>query len=139
MLDNLITDLTNPTLWLIVVGLTAFGVGYRLVLYHTGKRGGNDALDKVHGYSPERSDHLRSLHERWGLLIFLVTSVPEIGSSPTMLGVMKGVSLPIFIVLAVISYLVRMDLVVWHRKIPMGKHGWSIATEVPRPKILVLR
>ena len=112
MLDNLIADLTNPTLWLIVLGLTIFGLADRLIFYHAGKRGGQDALDTVHGHSPERVDRLQALYARWGSLLFLITSIPVIGSSLTVLCGMKGVSLPVFIVLALISYLVRNWLIV---------------------------
>ncbi|UCG26305.1 MAG: VTT domain-containing protein [Chloroflexota bacterium] len=105
--------MTNPTLWLIVLGLTIIGVADRLVFYYAGKRGGQDALDKIHGYSPERVDQLHSLHERWGSLLFLIASIPAIGSSLTVLCGMKGVSLTIFIILAVISYLIRNWLIVF--------------------------
>lgn len=112
MLDNLIADLTNPTLWLVVLAFTIFGLANRLIFYQAGKRGGIEALDKVHGYSPERVNQLHSLHDRWGSLLFLITSVPAIGSALTVLSGMKGVSLPIFIVIAVISYLARNWLIV---------------------------
>ena len=112
MVDNLIADLTNPTLWLVVLALTIVGVADRLVFYYAGKRGGQNALDKVHGYSPERVNQLHSLHKRWGSMLFLIASIPVIGSSLTVLCGMKGVSLPIFIVLAVISYLIRNWLIV---------------------------
>jgi len=112
MLENLIADLTNSIYWLVVLAFTIFGLANRLIFYHAGKRGGKDALDKVHGYSSERVDHLHSLYEHWGSLLFLITSIPVIGSSLTVLCGMKGVSLPIFIVLATISYLVRNWLIV---------------------------
>jgi membrane protein DedA with SNARE-associated domain len=112
MLDDLMSGLTNPTLWLIVLGMTIFGVADRLVFYYAGKRGGQDVLDKVHGYSPERIDQLHSLYRRWGALLFLITSVPAIGSSMTVLCGMKGIALPGFIILAAISYLVRNWLIV---------------------------
>ena len=112
LFDNLIADLTNPIYWLVVLAFTIFGLANRLVFYHAGKRGGKDALDKVHGFSPERADKLHSLYERWGSLLFLITSVPVIGSSLTLLSGMKGVSVPIFIFLTVISYLVRNWLIV---------------------------
>jgi membrane protein DedA with SNARE-associated domain len=112
MLETLIADLTNPAYWLVVLAFTIFGMANRLVFYHAGKRGGKDALDKIHGYSPERANQLHSLYDRWGSLLLLITSVPVIGSSLTVLCGMKGVSLPIFVVLAVISYLVRNWLIV---------------------------
>lgn len=113
MLDNLIADLTNPVLWLIVLGITIFGVADRLVFYYAGKRGGDDALDKIHGHSPERVDKLNSLYDRWRMFLFMITSVPVIGSSLTVLGGMKGVSVPLFVVFAVISYLLRNWLIVF--------------------------
>jgi membrane protein DedA with SNARE-associated domain len=112
MLENLIADLTNPVLWLIVLGMTIFGVADRLVFYYAGKRGGKDALDKIHGHSPERVDKLNSLYDRWRSFLFIITSVPVFGSSLTVLGGMKGVSIPLFIVFAVISYLIRNWLIV---------------------------
>ena len=112
ILENLIADLTNPTLWLVVLALTLFGVADRLVFYHAGKRGGKAALDKVHGYTPERAERLHSLYERWGALLLAITSVPLIGSALTVLGGISGFSLPLFIIFAVISYLVRNWLIV---------------------------
>jgi membrane protein DedA with SNARE-associated domain len=112
MLDAMIADLTNPIYWLVVLAFTIFGLANRLVFYQAGKRGGEDVLDRIHGYSPERVDNLHSLYDRWGSLLFLITSIPVIGSSLTVLCGMKGVSLPIFIVLAVISYLIRNWLIV---------------------------
>ena len=112
MLENLIADLTNPIYWLVVLAFTIFGVANRLVFYQAGKRKGKAALEHVHGYTPERANGLHSLYERWGSLLFLITSIPVIGSSLTVLSGMKGVSLPIFIVLTVISYLVRNWLIV---------------------------
>ena len=112
MLDNIIADLTNPTLWLVVLAMTLFGVADRLVFYRAGKHGGENALDKIHGYSPERSKQLQKLSDRWGAVLYLITSVPVIGSSLTVLYGMKGVSLPIFLILTVISYLVRNWLIV---------------------------
>ena len=112
MLENLIADLTNPIYWLVVLAFTIFGVANRLVFYGAGNRGGEDALEKIHGHSPERVDDLHSLYDRWGSLLFLITSIPVIGSSLTVLCGMKGVSLPIFIALTVISYLIRNWLIV---------------------------
>ena len=112
MLENLIADLTNPIYWLVVLAFTIFGLANRLVFYRAGKRGGEDALENVHGHSPERVDDLHSLYDRWGSLLFLITSIPVIGSSLTVLCGMKGVSLPIFIALTVISYLIRNWLIV---------------------------
>ncbi len=112
MLENLIADLTNPSLWLVVLALTLFGVADRLVFHQAGKRGGKAALDKVHGYTPERADDLHSLYERWGSLLLLLTAVPVIGSAMTVLAGISGVAIPLFIVLAVISYLVRNWLIV---------------------------
>jgi membrane protein DedA with SNARE-associated domain len=113
MLANLIADLTNPSLWLVVLGLTIFGVADRLVFYYAGKRGGKAALDKVHGYTPERADQLHSLYERWGSFLLLITSVPVIGSSMTVLGGISDVAIPLFIVMAVISYMVRNWIIVF--------------------------
>ena len=112
MLENLIADLTNPIYWLVVLAFTIFGIANRLVFYQAGKHGGKDVLDKAHGYSPERAKKFHSLYDRWRSLIFLITSVPVIGSALTVLAGMKGVSLPIFIVFALISYLIRNWLIV---------------------------
>ncbi len=70
MIENLLADLTNPIYWLVVLAFTTFGVANRLVYYHAGKRGGEAALDKVHGFSPERAEILHSLYDRWGSLLF---------------------------------------------------------------------
>ncbi|KPK13065.1 MAG: hypothetical protein AMJ56_03625 [Anaerolineae bacterium SG8_19] len=112
MLENLVADLTNLTLWLVVLALTLIGVADRVVFYYAGKRGGKAALDKVHGYTQERADELHSLYERWGLLLLLLTSVPVIGSALTVLSGISHVAIALVIVMAVISYLIRNWLIV---------------------------
>jgi membrane protein DedA with SNARE-associated domain len=106
-------SILNPFLLALVLAFTIFGMANRLIFYYAGKRGGKDSLDKVHGHTPERANQLRSLYDRWGSLLFLITSVPVIGSSLTVMGGMKSAALPLFIVFAVISYLVRNWLMVF--------------------------
>jgi membrane protein YqaA with SNARE-associated domain len=62
---------------------------------------------------PERAKEFHSLYDRWGSFLLLLASVPVIGSVMTVLGGVSDVALPLFIVLVVISNLVRNWLVVF--------------------------
>ena len=112
MLDIVIADLTSTRLWLVVLAVTAFGLIDKLVFYQAGKHGGSAALNKVHGFTPERADKFHSLYESWGAFLLLLAAVPVIGSVATVLSGVSGVALPIFIVLVVISNLVRNWLLI---------------------------
>ena len=112
MLKTLFVDLTDLRLWLIVLAVSAFGVADKLVYYYAGQRGGQDALNKIHGFTPERAQKLHNLYDRWGTLLLLLASVPVIGSAMTVLGGVGGVSRNLFIVLVSISNLVRNWLIV---------------------------
>lgn len=112
MLQTLFVDLTDLRLWLIVLTVSAFGVADKLVYYYAGQRHGKDALNKIHGYTPERAEKLHRIYDRWGSLLLLLASVPVIGSSMTVLGGVGGVGRNLFIVLVFISNLVRNWLIV---------------------------
>ena len=112
MLDIVIADLTNTRLWLVVLAVTAFGLFEKLVYYQAGKRGGSAALNKVHGFTPERADQFNRIFERWGSLLRLLASVPVIGSVMTVISGISGVAMPVFIVFVVISNLIRNWLLV---------------------------
>ena len=112
MLDAIIADLTNPTYWLIVLALTAIGLFNKLIYYEAGQRGGESALNKIHGYTQERADELHHLYDRWGSPLLLLASVPVIGSVTTVLAGADGVALPVLVVFVVISNLVRNWLIV---------------------------
>ena len=112
MWDFLLASLTNPRLWVLVLGITIFGVIEKAVFYEAGKRSGKAALNKVHGYTEERAEKFHRLYERWGAVLLLLASVPVIGSVTTVLGGVSGVTLPVFIILVAISNLLRNWLLV---------------------------
>jgi membrane protein YqaA with SNARE-associated domain len=97
-----------------VVGVwTAIGVFNKLVYYEAGERGGDAALNKVHGYTPERANKFNNLNDRWGSILLLLASIPVIGSLVTVLGGVSRVTMPVFIIMAVISDLVRNWLIIF--------------------------
>jgi membrane protein DedA with SNARE-associated domain len=112
MLDMIIADLTNARLWVVVLIWVAIGVFNKLVYYEAGERGGKAALNKIHGYTPEKADKYDQLYERWGLPLLLLASVPVIGAVITVLGGVGRVAMPVFIVMVVISNLVRNWLII---------------------------
>jgi membrane protein DedA with SNARE-associated domain len=113
MLETLVTDLTDLRLWLIVLAVSAFGVADKLVYYYAGQRGGNSALNKIPGYTPERAEKLHQLYARWGAFLLLLASIPMIGSALTVLGGVGGVGRNVFVVLVATSNLVRNWLIVF--------------------------
>jgi len=112
MLDTIVADLTNGRLWLVVLVWTAIGVFNKLVYYEAGERGGNAALNKVHGFNQERADKFHNLYDRWGSILLLLASVPVIGSVVTVLGGVRRVAIPVFVIMVVISNLVRNWIII---------------------------
>ena len=112
MLEEIAADLTNPTLGLIVLIWTAIGVVNKLLYYEAGERGGEGALESVHGLTPERADEFTHLYDRWGAPLLLLASVPVLGAVITVLGAVNGVNMLAFVVMVVISNLIRNWLIV---------------------------
>ena len=113
MLDIIIADLTNTRLWIVVLIWVAIGVFNKVVYYKAGEKSGKAALNHVHGYTPEKADKYHQLYERWGSPLLLLASVPVIGSVVTVLGGVGRVALPTFIIMVVISNLVRNWLIIF--------------------------
>jgi membrane protein DedA with SNARE-associated domain len=112
MLENLSANLTNPTLWIVVLVWTAIGVLNKLIYYEAGERSGKAALEKIHGYTKERADRFHSQYDRWGSSLLLLASIPVFGSVIAAMAGMDGVAVFAFIVLVVISSLVRNWLII---------------------------
>ena len=112
MLENLIANLTNPTLWIVVLVWTAIGVINKLIYYEAGERSGQAALEKIHGYTEERADRFYSHYDRWGSSLLLLASIPVFGSVISALAGMDGVAMFVFVALVVISSLVRNWLII---------------------------
>jgi membrane protein DedA with SNARE-associated domain len=112
MLDMIIADLTNARLWIVVLIWVAIGVFNKLVYYKAGEQGGKTALNKVHGYTPEKADKYHQLYERWGSPLLLLAAVPVIGSVVTVLGGVSRVAMPVFVIMVVISNLVRNWIII---------------------------
>ena len=113
MLDLIIADLTNTRLWIVVLVWSAVGVFNKVVYYEAGERGGKAALNKVHGFSQERQEKFHSLYDRWGSPLLLLASIPVIGSAITVLGGVGRVAMPVFIIMVVISNLIRNWLIIF--------------------------
>ena len=79
MSENLIANLTDPTLWIVVLVWTAIGVINKLIYYEAGERSGKAALEKIHGYTEERVDRFHSQYDRWGSSLLLLASIPVMG------------------------------------------------------------
>jgi len=112
MLDIIIDDLTDPRLWLVVLAWTAIGVLNKFVYYETGERSGKSALEKIHGYTPERADEFHHFYDRWGSPLLLFASIPVFGSVISVLAGVDNVAMLVFVVLVVISSLVRNWLII---------------------------
>ena len=112
MLENLIANLTNPTLWIVVLVWTAIGVINKLIYYEAGERSGQAALEKIHGYTEERADRFYLHYDRWGSSLLLLASIPVFGSVISALAGMDGVGMFVFVALVVISNLIRNWLII---------------------------
>ena len=112
MLDGLIAALTDPRLWLVVLIWVAIGVINKLVYYEAGERSGKAALEKIHGYTKERADRFHGYYDRWGSPLLLLSSIPVFGSVISVLAGIEGVAMLVFIILVVISSVVRNWLII---------------------------
>ena len=112
MLEELAADLTNPTLWLIVLIWTAIGVINKTIYYEAGERSGKAGLEKVHGYTQERADRFYTQYDRWGSPLLLLASVPVFGSVISVLAGADGIAMFVFIVLVALSNFVRNWLII---------------------------
>lgn len=112
MLESAVAALTNPSLWLVMLVWVAIGVINKSIYYEAGERSGKAALEKIHGYTQERADRFYAQYDHWGSPLLLLASIPVFGSVISVLAGVDRVAMLAFIVLVVISNLIRNWIII---------------------------
>ncbi|MGW8319491.1 MAG: hypothetical protein ACWGPS_09615 [Candidatus Promineifilaceae bacterium] len=112
MLDILVTDLTNPRLWLLVLLVSAVGLAEKLAIYRAGQRTAEADLTSLPGVNEERRARLETMFQTRGTYILLLASIPGVGAAMAAVSGNVGVATATFVLWATISLLVRNWLLV---------------------------
>jgi membrane protein YqaA with SNARE-associated domain len=112
MLETLVTDLTDPRLWIFILIVSAVGLAEKLAIYSAGKRASEADLTGLPGVTEERQARLILTFQTKGTYILLLASIPGIGAAMTAVAGYVGVVTTTFILWVTISILVRNWLIV---------------------------
>lgn len=112
MLGILVTDFTNPRLWLLVLLVSAVGLAEKLAIYRAGQRTAGADLTDMPGITEERRARLDMMFQTRGTYILLLASIPGVGAAMAAVAGNIGVATAAFVLWATISLLVRNWLLV---------------------------
>jgi membrane protein DedA with SNARE-associated domain len=112
MLDVLLADLTSLRLWIIVLILSALGIGEKTAIFYAGEKKGDSILDNLPGLTTGRKEQTKKLSERWGSKTMILASVPFIGTAVTAVAGIGHARRATFFLLVTMSYLIRNWLVI---------------------------
>ena len=108
--------LSDPKIWLLIVGASILGAFARLANYYAGLRG-KDVIEKIYPQiEPERWERILRLYERLGRLPLLISSIPIIGTLLTVGAGMAGISRNSFLFWVAVSKIIRnwiLVLIFW--------------------------
>ena len=113
----MIDVLTNPSIWLLIIGASVLGAFARLANYYAGLRG-KDVIERIYPQiEPERWERIGRLYERLGRLPLLISAIPIIGTLLTVGAGMAGISRNSFLFWVAVSKVIRNWILVyifWH-------------------------
>ncbi len=105
--------LSDPKLWLLILGASVLGAFARLANYYAGSRG-KDVIQSLYPQiEPERWERIIRLYERLGRLPLLISSIPIIGTMLTVGAGMAGVSRNSFLFWVTVSKIIRNWILVF--------------------------
>ena len=105
--------LVDPTIWLMVFIVSLVGVVTKLAYYNVGKRGKDSALEHIPRITPERWESLEATYLKRGSLMLLLASIPIVGSAITAAAGAFQTRMVTFVILVLISNLVRNWILVF--------------------------
>lgn len=105
-------DLGDFGLWSMVVIISLVGVLTKLVYFKIGKGGREAILEHIPKLEPERLESIEERFKNGGSPILLLSSIPGLGSAIAASAGLLHTPLLTFIVLVLISNLIRNGLVV---------------------------
>ncbi|MFC2046596.1 hypothetical protein ACFLTC_03635 [Chloroflexota bacterium] len=112
MLDVLVSALTDPKLWIIVLVWGAIMMLERGMVFYASQQKGMAALNSLPGMTPERMESVASMFDRLGSGVLLFASIPMFGQLLTAIAGAGKASRATFVVFVAVSYLVRNWLIV---------------------------
>ena len=104
--------LIDPTMWIMVLIVSLVGVATKLAYYNIGKRGKDSVLEHIPRITPERWESLGASYEKRGSVMLLLASIPVIGSAIAAAAGAFEARVGMFVVLVLISNLIRNWLLV---------------------------
>jgi membrane protein YqaA with SNARE-associated domain len=105
--------LTDPRIWLLIIGTSILGAFARLANYYAGLRG-KEVIEKIYPQiQPERWERILRTYDALGHLPLLISSIPIIGTLLTVGAGMAGISRNSFIFWVAVSKVIRNWILVF--------------------------
>lgn len=105
--------LADPTMWIIVFIVSLLGVVTKYAYYKVGKLGKDSALEHIPRITPEQWDRMEATYQNRGSLMLLFAGIPVIGSGLAAAAGAFETRLGLFVILVMISNLIRNWLLVF--------------------------
>ncbi len=106
------TGLIDSSMWTVVIIVSFLGVFTKLAYYNIGKLGKDSAVEHIPQVTPEQWQRLEEGYQKRGSVILLLASIPVVGSAITAVAGAFETGLATFVILVLISNLVRNWLLV---------------------------
>ena len=104
--------LTNPRVWLAVLGFSLVGIAISSGAYGAGRGGKTAVRERFSQISDERWDQVQGWYDRWGSGILLMSAVPGLATVLTVGAGMFGIRLLPFLLWVSLSKVGRNWLIV---------------------------
>jgi membrane protein YqaA with SNARE-associated domain len=105
--------LSDPKLWLLILGASILGAFARLANYYAGSRG-KDVIESIYPQiEPQRWERILLSYKRLGVLPLLIASIPIIGTLLTVGAGMAGIGRNTFLFWVTLSKIIRNWLLVF--------------------------
>jgi membrane protein YqaA with SNARE-associated domain len=104
---------TDSTMWTMILVVSLVGIFTKLAYYNVGKLGRDSALEHIPRITPERWESLEATYTKRGSVMLLLASIPIIGSAITAAAGAFETRLATFVILVLISNLIRNCLLVF--------------------------
>ncbi|UCG24337.1 MAG: hypothetical protein JSW55_19825 [Chloroflexota bacterium] len=106
-------NLGDLGLWAMVLVISVVGVFTKLVYFKIGQGGREAILEHIPKLDPEQLADVEDRYENGGSRVLLLSSIPAIGSAIAAAAGLLETPVPTFVVLVLISNLIRNGLVVF--------------------------
>jgi membrane protein YqaA with SNARE-associated domain len=105
--------LSDPKIWLLIIGASVLGSFARVANYYAGLRGKEVIVNIYPQIEPERWERISRLYDRLGHLPLLLSSIPIIGTLLTVGAGMAGIGRNNFLFWVTVSKVIRNWILVF--------------------------